>query len=123
MPDSPLSITPNSGGAAVDVVYVRRSVRHVAVSDSELHSISTMNTLTALFISASSSLLFFTLGILQVAWMEGGLSAQGTATAKLLVPLLIALSIIFAIAAGLTWRSRRSHLQTIQDESEDAFPR
>ena len=118
MPDDDQFVfSPHGQGAIVEPVYARREVKHIAVSENELRQISTLNALTALFVSLASASASFALGILQVAWMEDGLSPEGTAAAKVVVPVLALLTVGFVIAAGVTWNSRHGQIEVIRAES------
>lgn len=106
-----------SSGAAVEMVYVTRSMLSYAVNENELQNISTMNGLTSLFLALATGLIGIALGILQVWAMEDSLSDTGEAVAKFAIPILALLALGFCIAAGTTWNSRRMQINTIKRES------
>ena len=120
MARDPFAVEPE--GAIVRPLYARRDVEHLAVSENELRQISTMNALAALFVSMATGTLFYGLAILQVWWMEEGLSPQGEAVAKVLVPVLALMCLGFTVAAGVAWQSRRDQIARIRSESEGRTP-
>jgi nitrate reductase gamma subunit len=114
--DNP-QLTAETPGALVENLYVRRTVRVLAVHEHEVQDISFMNTLATVAFSVAGTFLGFAVGILTNAAFVDKMTATAKAALMIGVPLCVVVAII-AVALGLVSLGRRkSTLQQIRQQS------
>lgn len=110
--------TEPSGNSFYQPVQTSRTVKVYNVTESELSSISLMNTLTIVFFSVGSGSLSIATTILLDLLMVSGSPAQEPSIAVLWISrTAIILSLIFYALGGLTWFKRHSEFNRIKSET------
>lgn len=105
-------------GAIITTAYVERQVKAYAVLETEVSSLSTLNTLATTFFSVGTGLASVSAGIWITAAYTENLSATGEVLAKTVAPLVLVLSCIFFWLARWAVQSRRSSWQVVVDQSK-----
>jgi hypothetical protein len=108
-------------GATILTAYAARQVKAYPIFETELDSISFLNTQATIYFSLASALFSFAVGILTNAAFVDTMTAPGAILAKVIAPLLI----VGAICAGLlgrhAFKSRASQWSKIRHESTGGF--
>ena len=101
----------------VVLLFARREMTIYALNESEVRSISFMNTLAMAFFSLASACLTFALGV----WVEGAfqenLSAEATVLNAMAPPICAVGTIVFAGLGIWALMHRGSMLKTVRSES------
>jgi hypothetical protein len=113
----PSEATPPSGsqpsatltGASVNPIYTRRNMTMYALTESEITTISQLNTDVSLHFSIASFLLSMALGVYTNALFYDKLNSAGSLAQGFAAPLVLLLGMVFAIR-GLFGLKRRSDL-------------
>lgn len=119
--DKPVGVSPgragDTQGAVVNPIYATRDVMHYAVTNHELRAISFLNTLIVTFSSLGSFLLAAALSIWIGVLIEDTLTDTRKVLAYVAAPIICLISLVAFLLACITWRVRRSELDTIRRES------
>jgi hypothetical protein len=116
--DQPGTISQGPSGATITTAYTGRVVKVVAVLDSELKTISSLNTRATIFLGVASGLIALAGGI----WITAGftptssLPPAGVVLMNLGAPVLVVLGLVFVALTCLEFRSKASLLENIQRE-------
>ena len=117
-PDSPDIASQNPLGATITTAYTGRIVKVIALLNSELETISSLNTQATIYISVASSLIALAAGV----WVTAGftpisaLPPAGILLMNIGAPVLVFLGIVFVALACLAFRSKRSLLSNLRME-------
>lgn len=108
-------------GATVKTTYVEREVKVLAVFDTEVDAISSLNAQATVFFSVGAGLISLAGGIWTTAVFSEKLTAAGQVATDVGAPVLGALSLIFFGLALWAWWKRRSALNTIKKQSRSGI--
>ena len=117
-PPAAPSATGGVSGAMVENLYVKRTVRVLAVHQHEVHSISFMNTLATVAFSVASAFIGFGAGILTNAAFADTMTPLATAAMELGAPLCFASAIIAIVLGCIALAKRKSTLTQIEEQSQ-----
>ena len=106
-------------GSTVQMFYVQRAMRVYALPESELKSVSLMNTLASVFFSVASGLFSLAVGIWINSLFQIEMSSAGEILAKAFAPLALFLAMVSGALGIWALYTRGSTLKTIQDESNE----
>jgi uncharacterized iron-regulated membrane protein len=104
-------------GATVKTTYVEREVQALAVFDTEVETISSLNTQATVFFSVGTGLISLAGGIWTSAAFSTQLTPAGQLAVTLAAPVLCLLSLVFFGLALVAWWKRKSALNTIRSQS------
>lgn len=109
MDESPIISTENGKGATVRTVYAERTMRVLAVFETEVDALSSLNTQSTVFSSFGSAALSFAIGIWTNAGFSEKLTPIGSAASMYVAPLFLAIGIMcFGVAAWAYWKRRKT---------------
>lgn len=110
-------ITETKRGALLHTMHVERTVKIYPVVESELKTLSILNSLALVFSSVGTGLLTFAVGVVTDAAVQGQLTDYGRALVCVVAPVFGTLALISYGIAVAAWRSRGSELSRIREES------
>jgi hypothetical protein len=115
--------TEGAKGAIVRTIYVEREVKCLAVFDTEVDTLSSLNTQATTFFSAAAAFFSYGVGIATSAAFTETLTAEGLVLRNVGGPSVVVVALICLALGIFAWQKRRATLAAIRAQSSSATRR